>query len=127
MSIDPCDLVIWVHLIEWNRQNLFADIPNLGETLFASKINEKNTIDKSISRNIARRSRNKIGRGPPGTQAPPGQVPGGTRQEATIKKATTIMFRNSIYKYSAVACRNILQPTQGNITSENITYKYNMK
>ena len=51
----------------------------------------------------------KQGRGPPGTQAPPGQVPGDTAKEKTSQTTTWSNLQLLDYIHSTASCRNMLQ------------------
>ena len=51
----------------------------------------------------------KQGRGPPGTQAPPGQVPGDTAKEQTSQTTTWSNLQLLDYIHSTASCRNMLQ------------------
>ena len=49
MPIGPCDLVIWVHLVRWERIKTCTSQSNWGESLFACETGENWRIVKWIT------------------------------------------------------------------------------
>ena len=94
----------------WEVKNLYM-ILELGRSPLCTVKRETSwwKLRKTKFGSWTRSNSKKQGRGPPGTQAPPGQVPGDTAKEKTSQTTTWSNLQLLDYIHSTASCRNMLQ------------------